>query len=383
MYPLSPRNCFGTSQNSRVASGEVIVGLSCAAYPNSSNESLISLRDEGDSAMSEFDQRRAHVGVGGSDSKVCQRVSSHRAVLRLIDSNYARDARFFSRDENQPPPPCGGSSERSNVCSDLSSEHNVSSGESLGESYVNLTREQLYRIIYRKDDELQQARLQLNEARMRELSLGKSYELSVAKQNELKTINSSLENLVTKLRSKKTHQINSVADQLKLATCEDTAFKGLQDLCRSVAELKEAAASLLATDPPPPSQGRAAIDALKAAVDRLTPHEEAVANEVEHLRAERQQLIRLLLDLSSNSYFYFDNNFCDNELRSENVKQVNVSLCDQIQILEFKLRRSNEVHKKRLCRIKSLVEEFERSEGVSSCSILLQEIKNEASFFAS
>lgn len=369
MYPLSPRNCFDTSQNSRVTSREIISGLPCVAYPNSSNESFINLRDENDSAMSEFDMRKMQVGSSELDSRFFQRFSSHRTVLRRMDTGHIHEARL-SRDEKHSP----SSMSVKNVCLDIFFEHNVPNSECTAESYVNMTRDQLYKIIYQKHDELQQVKLQLNEARMKEMSLGKSYELSIAKQNELKTINSNLENLVTQLKSKKTHQMNSVADQLKLATCETTAFKRLEDLSHSIRELRKTVSSL--TESPPNNQDKA-IDCLKAAVGRLIPYEEIVVSEVEYLKGERQQLIRLMEDLSSNSHFYIDKHFCDNELKSENVKQVNISLCDQIQILEFKLKRSNEVHKKKLCRIKNLVEALERSEGASS-SPILQEIKNEA-----
>lgn len=349
MYPQSPRNCFGTNQNSRAASSEIISGSSFA-YPNSSNESFINTKNENSSILSEFDPIKAKF--------------NNKTILKRTDTNDLNDLNFNIKDES--------SSDHltKNIFLDSPIENNLTNCEFQIESYANLTREQLYKLIYQKHNELQQIKLQLNESKIKELNLLKNYELSIAKQNELKTINSNLENLVNQLRNKKNHQVNSIANHLKLDNQENIIFEKLDNLCVSITNLKKSASSLITENPININE----IKSLKSAIDHLISYKE-ISNEIEYFKKERQQLIYLLTALSSNTNLYIDNHFCDNELRNENVKQINISLCDQIQILEFKLKRSNEINKKKLSKIKNMIEALEKSESLSSP--ILQEIKNE------
>ncbi|EAK90388.1 hypothetical protein [Cryptosporidium parvum Iowa II] len=365
MYPLSPRNCIGTNQNSRAASSEIISGSSFA-YPNSSNESFINVRDENNSNLLEFDSFKVQLNIDKSNSKVSgEELNENSTKLKLITTHHSHNLDSNIKDESS-----NNIRVKNNIYSDISIENNFSNFELKTEPYINLSKEQLYKIIYQKHDELQQMKLQLNEAKIKELNLGKNYELSIAKQNELKTINSNLENLVNQLRTKKSHQVNSIASRLKLGNYNDKIFEKLDNLLDSITKLKEYASLFTIEDQVDINE----IKKLKSSIDNLTPSKE-INTEIEYLKEERQQLIQLLTALSSNNNFYIDNNFCDNELRNENVKQVNISLCDQIQILEFKLKRSNEIHKKKLSKIKNMIELLEKSESITSP--ILQDIKNE------
>ncbi|OII74940.1 rhoptry protein [Cryptosporidium ubiquitum] len=370
MYPLSPRNCFGTNQNSRVASSEIISGLSCA-YPNSSNESFINIKDENNSISSEFAPIKVKLNINRSNSNISEGPDNNRTAFKRTTTNESHELNSKNKDE------IFNNKLTNNIFLDSFVEKNVPNCEFQIESYANLSRElsreQLYKIIYQKHDELQQMKLQLNEAKMKELNLVKNYELSIAKQNELKTINSSLENLVNQLRNKKNHQVNSITNYLKLENFNNIIFEKLDNLCLSIAKLKEFASSLTNEDTINVNE----IKQLKTTIDHLNSHKE-INSEIEYVKKERQQLIHLITALSSNTNFYIDNHFCDNELRNENVKQINVSLCDQIQILEFKLKRLNEIHRKKLSKIKNMIEILEKSEGLSSP--MLQEIKDEINF---
>ncbi|KAK9171665.1 hypothetical protein CmeUKMEL1_10450 [Cryptosporidium meleagridis] len=364
MYPLSPRNCLDTNQNSRAASSEIISGLSFA-YPNSSNESFINVKDENNSNISEFDSIKVQLNIDKSNPKVSGEELNKNRTLKLITTHYSHNLSSNIKDKSS-----NNIQVNNNIFSDIHTENNFSNVELKTESYINLSREQLYRIIYQKHDELQQMKLQLNEAKIKELNLAKNYELSIAKQNELKTINSNLENLVNQLRNKKSHKVNTIASQLNLENYNNKIFEKLDNLLDSITKLKEYASLFTIEDQVDINE----IKKLKSFIDNLTPSKEINA-EIEYLKEERQQLIQLLTALSSNNNFYVENNFCDNEIRNENIKQVNISLCDQIQILEFKLKRSNEIHKKKLSKIKNMIELLEKSEGTTSPT--LQDIKNE------
>ncbi|KAH8582637.1 putative coiled coil [Cryptosporidium sp. chipmunk genotype I] len=366
MYPLSPRNCFGVNQNSRIASSEIISGLSCA-YPNSSNESSINIKDKNILDVPEPDPIKVQLNINRSNSNLSvEDFDNNRNILKRMTTHNSYSLDFNIKDESS-----SNMLIKNNIYSDISVEKKFANYELKTDSYINLSREQLYKIIYQKHDELQQMKLQLNEAKIKELNLGKNYELSIAKQNELKTINSNLENLVNQLRTKKNYQVNSIANQLKLGSYNNIIFEKLDNLLDSITELKESASFLASEDPVDINE----FKKLKSTIYNLTPSKEEINIEIEYVKEERQQLIQLLTALSSNTNFYIDNNFCDNELRNENVKQVNISLCDQIQILEFKLKRSNEIHRKKLSKIKNMIELLEKSENISSP--ILKGIKNE------
>ncbi|KAJ1614453.1 coiled coil-containing protein [Cryptosporidium canis] len=367
MYPLSPRNCFGTSHSSRASSNEILTGLSFA-YPNSSNESYIQLRHENSSKLPELDLAKIQIDTSVPDSKGDQHHVSHRTVLKRMDTSHQHDINVMK--DKYP-----SNWQNKNARLDIPVEHCATTDCGLTDSYVNLSRDQLYKIIYQKHDELQQIKLQLNEAKVKELSLGKSYELSIAKQNELKTINTNLENLVNQLRCKKNHQINSIAGKLRLGSHDNAPLKKLEGLGALISELKDATSSITVDD----QINESKIKNLKSAIDQLITYENVV-HEIEYIEEERQQLIQLLASLNSNNNYYTDNYYCDNELRNENVKQVNISLCDQIRILEFKLKRSNEMHRKKLHKIKNLIETLEKSEMLPSP--IIQEIKSEVSHMA-
>ncbi|KAF7455894.1 rhoptry protein [Cryptosporidium felis] len=351
MYPQSPRNRFDSNESFTAVPSNMTSRISYA-YPNSSNESLSFIKNESGKIYANAGQSNIPV-IGGSTIHRGKEDSDHRTVLKTLHT-YSQDTDPIYKDEEHI-------NNRFIIPNSTLEENNMN---------TNQITNKLYNIISETQEELKQVKQQYNILKIKEINLSKNYELSLAKQNELKTTIVGLENLVNQLRNRKIHEASIITNQLKLKNHDHSIFATLGTFFKAVFEFREIIKRL-------PIEGGTSIEKeinrIESIINTFMSQEE-FDREIKFIKEEREQLISLIGDLASSTACYINQNTNENELRNETIKQINISLFDQIQILEFKLKRSAELHKKNISKIINFIESTVQSENISNQTI--KEIKS-------
>ncbi|KAL7066827.1 hypothetical protein ACR3K2_27580 [Cryptosporidium serpentis] len=216
-------------------------------------------------------------------------------------------------------------------------------------------------MIYKKQAELGNLRVQLDELRKKEIELEKTTELNIAKQNEIKSNFITLENTFFEYRSRKSHEMNILTQQLQ------NSYRDRQQLSESLAKLCDD----ISTAQRNLQFFNSHDDSHETNISEIIGHHNSVKdlqNELNLVQKERDELLHLI----NSSGTQLENSTCSNQDSSldsddnnlvmiiNHLKQVNMSLFEQNQILSLKSKSTFTEFRKNMLEIQSYVSKLER-----------------------
>ncbi|KAK6589480.1 rhoptry protein [Cryptosporidium xiaoi] len=347
MYPQSPRNSFvATERESNYLLNDISLS---STYPNSSNDSCCKLRVDLNRDNIYKNDFKTHLNGNISNENIENYYSSTISDCR--DKYLDLKCYHHSEESNHPKNKIAEELYKQNSNSNILIE-NLLSEERFQE------KDKLIEIINKQKNEFNVLKLQYNELRKKELNWERNYELSSAKQNEMKATIISLKNTINELKKKEFYEVNTLSRQLKDSKKSELYNKIDQiiNICNDVYTNK-----ISQNNYPEISQ------ILSKLVNQETVLE--LSGELQMIIEERNELIDLINSLSSRH-----NIFDMSENSNENLRQLSLFMLDQIQILSFKLKRSNKSREKIITRVVNAMEAIDNG---CETNLFVKELKEQ------
>ncbi|EEA06737.1 uncharacterized protein CMU_014120 [Cryptosporidium muris RN66] len=215
-------------------------------------------------------------------------------------------------------------------------------------------------LIYKKQAELGNLRVQLDELRKKEIELEKTTELNIARRNEIKSNFITLENTFFQYRSRKSHEMSILIQQLQ------NSYRDRQQLSESLAKLCD--------DISVTQRDLQFFDSHdnghETNISEIIGHHSVkdLQNELDLVQKERNELLNLI----NSSGTQLENSTCSNQdsildpddnnlvMIINHLKQVNMSLFEQNQILSLKSKGNFIEFRRNMLEIQSYVSKLER-----------------------
>ncbi|KAH8739289.1 rhoptry protein [Cryptosporidium ryanae] len=346
MYPQSPRNSFiANVKESDFLLNDISLS---STYPNSSNDSCCKLKIDVNRENSYKHEFKTHFNVNVSN----EAIESHynKVFFNQKEDNFDSKCCHHSEESKHP---------RSKIAEELckqNSNKNIQIESILTENQFE-EKDRLIGIINKQKNEFNVLKLQYNELRKKELDWERNCELSTAKQNDMKATIISLENKINDLKRKECYKVNTLSRQLQNSKKNEFYNKIDQiiNICNDIYTNK-----IDKNDYPEVAH------LLSELVNQETAIE--LNNELQTIIKEKDELLEIVNCLSSR-HTIFD----IPESNSENLRQLILSMFDQMQILSFKLNKSNKSKEKIITQVMSAMEAIENGTEVNLVVKLLKE----------